>query len=122
TPESLLLWFHHLPWTHAMPSGRTLWDALVEAYDLGVADAVDLHAGWARLAGVIDARRHAEVAMLLAVQEEEARWWRDACIASFQAVNGLAMPAGHAPPPLSLAEYRSRRSYYAPGRGITLPR
>jgi alpha-glucuronidase len=122
TPANLLLWFHHLPWNHAMPSGRTLWEELVAAYDQGVADAVDLHACWTRLAGAIDARRHAEVAMLLAVQGEEARWWRDACIAYFRSINDLPMPAGHAPPPLSLDQYKARRSYYAPGRGITLPR
>ena len=60
--------------------------------------------------------------MLLAVQEEEARWWRDACIAYFRSVNGLAMPPGRTPPPLSLDDYKARRFYYAPGRGITLPR
>lgn len=27
-PESLLLWFHHLPWNHVMASQRTLWDEL----------------------------------------------------------------------------------------------
>ena len=32
TPENLLLWFHHLPWDHRMPSGRTLWDELVFRY------------------------------------------------------------------------------------------
>jgi alpha-glucuronidase len=122
TPENLLLWFHHLPWRHEMPSGRTLWEELVAAYDQGVADAGDLTARWRELEGAIDARRHAEVAMLLAEQEKEARWWRDASIAYFRSVNGLAMPAGAAPPPLSLAEYKSLRFYYAPGRGITLPR
>jgi len=122
TPENLLLWFHHLPWTHAMASGRTLWEELVAAYDHGVADASDLRARWARLDSAIDRRRHAEAAMLLAVQEEEARWWRDACIAYFRSVNGLPMPAGHAAPALPLAEYQARRSYFAPGRGITLPR
>src|SRR5690606_7312333 len=32
-PENLLLWFHHVPWTHSMKSGRTLWDELCFHYD-----------------------------------------------------------------------------------------
>src|SRR6476646_4365895 len=36
TPEKFLLWFHHLPWKHRMPSGRTLWEELVARYDQGV--------------------------------------------------------------------------------------
>ena len=35
-PEELLLWFHHVPWTHKMSSGRTLWDEICHRYDRGV--------------------------------------------------------------------------------------
>jgi alpha-glucuronidase len=35
TPPEFLLWFHRLPWTHRMPSGRTLWEELVTRYDHG---------------------------------------------------------------------------------------
>jgi alpha-glucuronidase len=38
TPPEFLLWFHHLPWTYPMPSGRRLWDELVAHYDRGVAE------------------------------------------------------------------------------------
>ncbi|PSD25932.1 hypothetical protein C7E12_19140, partial [Stenotrophomonas maltophilia] len=31
-PESLLLWFHHVPWDRRMRSGRTLWEELVGRY------------------------------------------------------------------------------------------
>src|SRR5690606_4619269 len=37
TPETLLLWFHHLPWDYRMASGRTLWEELVARYDRGEA-------------------------------------------------------------------------------------
>jgi hypothetical protein len=53
----------------------------------------------------------------LAVQVRQAEWWRDACIAYFQSVNGLAMPKGTRTPPLSVEEYRTRRFPSAPGRG-----
>jgi alpha-glucuronidase len=117
TPENLLLWFHHLPWDYRLVSGKTLWESLVEHYDRGVAAAIELGKRWDALKGHVDARRHAETATLLRVQEREALWWRDACIAYFQSINGLAMPPGTTAPALSLAEYKSRVFPYAPGRG-----
>ena len=35
-PDIYLLWFHHLPWTYPMRSGRTLWEELCYHYDEGV--------------------------------------------------------------------------------------
>jgi len=117
TPEELLLWFHHLPWNYRMSSGRTLWEEIVAHYDHGVAAAHDLGQRWSRLGREIDPRRFAEVSELLRVQEREAQWWRDACIAYFRSVSGLPMPRGTKAPPLTLEQYKSRRFPYAPGRG-----
>jgi alpha-glucuronidase len=117
TPPELLLWFHHLPWDHAMPSGRTLWAELVARYDRGVASVADMRRRWAALQPDIDAARHAEVAAYLAVQEREARWWRDACVAYFQSVSGLPLPAGVPPPGMPLEAYKAMRFPFAPGRG-----
>jgi alpha-glucuronidase len=70
-----------------------------------------------RLKPLIDPRRHAEEAALLALQLKEANWWRDACIAYFQSVSGLPLPAGVRPPALPLEQYKAQRFPYAPGRG-----
>ncbi len=117
TPPELLLWFHHLPWDYAMPSGRTLWAELIARYDRGVAAVAGVRARWAALQPDIDAARHAEVTAYLVQQEREARWWRDACIAYFQSVSGLPLPAGVRPPERSLDEYKRERFPYAPGKG-----
>ncbi|MBI3346169.1 MAG: alpha-glucuronidase [Burkholderiales bacterium] len=117
TPPELLLWFHHLPWDHEMPSGRTLWAELITRYDRGVATVDDMRRRWAALQPDIDAERHAEVAAYLAVQAREARWWRDACIAYFQSASGLPLPAGVRPPEYDLAHYKALRFSFAPGRG-----
>jgi alpha-glucuronidase len=117
TPPELLLWFHHLPWTYAMPSGRDLWTELVARYDLGVAQADELRKRWARLRPVIDAQRFEDVSTLLDKQYKEALWWRDACVAYFQSVSGLPLPAGARQPERSLDEYKRLRFPYAPGRG-----
>ena len=116
-PEKYLLWFHHLPWDYKMASGRTLWDELVLRYDLGVAQAKEMQQRWAALKPLIDARRHDEVAQRLAVQVEEAQWWRDASVAYFQSISKRPLPAGAKAPPLPLDAYKARSFPYAPGNG-----
>jgi alpha-glucuronidase len=117
TPPAFLLWFHHLPWTYGMPSGRSLWDELVAHYDRGVAEAAAMQAEWERVRPLVDARRGADVAQRLARQREEAQWWRDACLAYFQQVNGLPLPPGSRPPAHPLEYYRALAFPYAPGHG-----
>ncbi|MEH0195306.1 alpha-glucuronidase family glycosyl hydrolase [Caulobacter sp. CCNWLY153] len=113
--EKDLLWFHHLPWDYRTKSGRPLWDELVTRYSRGVKAVDGMQATWADLAPYVDAERHGEVATYLAVQRREAQWWRDASVAYFQSINGLPLPKGEAPPPLSLEAYEAMAFPYAPG-------
>lgn len=116
-PENLLLWFHHLPWDHRTRSGRSLWDELVTRYDRGVAGVAAMQATWDGLQDKVDARRWAEVRDFLAIQRDEAQWWRDASIAYFQLVSKRPLPAGHAAPAHPLDWYKAIRTPYAPGNG-----
>ena len=116
-PEPFLLWFHHVPWDHRMASGRILWDELVHRYGRGVDYVASMRRTWAGLAGRIDAERHAEVAAFLAIQEQEAQWWRDASIAYFQTFSQRPLAKGEAPPPHPLAYYQSLQFPFAPGDG-----
>lgn len=113
--EKDLLWFHHLPWDYRTRSGRPLWDELVTRYSRGVKAVDGMQATWAGLAPYVDAERHGEVATYLAIQRREAHWWRDASVAYFQSINGLPLPKGEAPPPLSLEAYEAMAFPYAPG-------
>ncbi len=76
-----------------------------------------MRARWQQLQPDIDARRYAEVAQRLDQQLREAQWWRDACVAYFQSVSGLALPPGTRAPALPLEQYKAMRFPYAPGRG-----
>jgi alpha-glucuronidase len=116
-PEQFLLWFHHVPWDYKTRSGRILWDELVWRYTHGVEVVGRMRQQWAALAPYVDAERFAQVAAFLAIQEQEAQWWRDACIAYFQSINRRPLPAGFAPPAHPLEYYKSLRFPYAPGRG-----
>jgi alpha-glucuronidase len=115
TPEKYLLWFHHLPWDHRMSSGATLWDELVIHYTRGVQYVAHMRQTWSSLASYVDAERFADVSAFLAIQEKEAKWWRDATLAYFQSVSGRPFPARFAPPERTLAEYQAMTFPYAPG-------
>jgi alpha-glucuronidase len=116
TPEQFLLWFHHLPWSFKVSSGRTLWDEMVVRYSRGVESVAKMQATWEGLAQYVDPERFAQVKAYLAIQRDEAQWWRDACIAYFQSVNHLPLPAGYAPPKHPLGYYQALKFPYAPGR------
>ena len=114
-PEKDLLWFHHLPWTYTMKSGRTLWNELCYRYNLGVDSVGWMQSVWNRQQSKLDATRFEQVKMLLAIQHQEAKWWRDACLLYFQSISGLPIPASYEQPAKPLDYYKSLRFPYAPG-------
>ena len=106
-PDESLLWFHHVPWDYSMRSGRTLWDELCLHYQRGVYWTFKTRADWAALAGKIDSVRHAAVAEKLAIQEHDARWWRDACLLYFQSFSNRAFPVDVEQPTRTLAQVKA---------------
>ena len=113
--EDSLLWFHRLPWEHRMASGRSLWEELLRRYDRGVVEVGEMRGSWAALEGRVDPERHAQVRAFLGIQEEEARWWRDASVAYWQSVAQRPLPPGIAPPPHDIATYKAVRFRHVPG-------
>ena len=115
-PEQFLLWFHHVPWDYKTSSGRILWDELVYRYTHGVEVVSQMRRTWAGLEPYVDAERFGQVSSFLAIQEREAQWWRDACIAYFQTFSKRPLPPGVTPPAHPLEYYQSLKFPYAPGR------
>jgi alpha-glucuronidase len=113
--ERYLLWFHRVPWDHRTKSGRILWDELVVRWSAGVDEVKVMRREWAAMSPYVDPERHAQVAAYLAIQEREAQWWRDACIAYFQTFSKRPLPAGYAPPAHPLEWYQALKFPYAPG-------
>ncbi len=114
-PQELLLWFHHVAWSAPMSSGDSLWHELCHRYQRGVDAVRAMQAIWTRLEPLLDAARFEHVRHLLAIQEREARWWRDACVLYFQTFSRLPLPEGYEPAEKTLEEYRALRHYYVPG-------
>jgi len=120
--DKYLLWFHHLPWTYQMRSGRSLWDELITDYDRGAAAAASMQRQWRALRPLVDPERHAAVAAKLDRQQIEARWWRDASIAYFQSISRQPLPPDRPAPRRDLSWYKAIHfdtvpGFLAPGTG-----
>ena len=115
TPDSFLLWYHHVPWTYQMKSGRTLWNELCYRYNSGVDSARWMQQQWDAQKGKVDDERFQQVKMLLAIQVKEAVWWRNACLLYFQTFSKMPIPANYEKPDHTLEYYQALRFPYAPG-------
>jgi alpha-glucuronidase len=106
TPPKYLLWFHHVPWSHKMNNGRTLWDELCYRYYGGVKSVEQMIRQWDSVKGNVDPELHTDVAGRLRIQKREAEWWRDACVLYFQTYSKQPIPADLPKPDRTLEEIK----------------
>ncbi len=109
TSDELLLWFHHVGWDEKLRSGRTLWNELAHRYQTGVDSVRGMQRAWDAVQPAIDADRFRETKEFLAIQEREARWWRDATLQYFQTFSRRPLPAGVERPAHPLEFYQRLR-------------
>lgn len=91
-PPEYLLWFHHVPWSHEMGNGNTLWQELCQRYQNGVTEVKTMQTKWQSLAPYVPLKIHEEVAHKLETQAKEATWWKDACLLYFQTFSHQPFP------------------------------
>ncbi|MBR2063304.1 MAG: alpha-glucuronidase [Bacteroidales bacterium] len=108
-PEELILWFHHVPWTYKMSTGRTLWDEICHRYDRGIKQVREYQKIWEDAKPYVDAKRWEAVREKLEIQESDARWWRDACVQYFGEFSGLPVPSDVEQPERPLDELKKIR-------------
>jgi len=113
--DDYLLWFHHVPWDYKMASGRVLWDELTFRYCRGIEAVQGMERTWQGLSRFIDAERYEETRAFLAIQENEARWWRDASVLYFQTFSKRPIQDSCGPPADTLEHYMSINLRYVPG-------
>ena len=82
-PERYLLWFHRVPWTRRMNSGRTLWEEMQWRYNQGVSEVEEFIRIWQKARTEIDEQRWREVNDRLQRQLKDAKEWRDVCLGYF---------------------------------------
>ena len=91
-PEELLLWFHHLPWSYEMRSGRTLWEEICLHYDRGIREVEGFQKTWKRVKPYVSRTLWEEADVKLDIQKHDAEWWRDACVGYFQRQSHCPLP------------------------------
>ena len=114
-PEKYLLWFHHVPWDFKLKNGDTLWEGIAHHYDRGVKDVRKKQETWASLESKKDPEEFDHVRQLLEIQEEEAEWWRNACLLYFQTFSNRPFPTDIEQPEGDLEYYKSLMFPNAPG-------
>ena len=82
-PERYLLWFHRVPWTYRLKSGRTVLEEMQYHYDRGIKEVEDFIRIWNEAKPEIDEQRWQEVDARLQHQLENAKEWRQVCLDYF---------------------------------------
>jgi len=93
-PEDLLVFFHHVPYTYKLRSGKTVIQYLYDSHYEGAAAVEEYAREWKSLAGRIDDRRYEEVLAQLEYQAGQAQVWRDAVSGWFSRTSGIADAQG----------------------------
>ena len=83
-PDEYLLWFHHVPWDYKLNNGDTLWDELCALYYRGIEQVVSFQKIWQDAKPYVDAERWSKVNILLHVQLDNAKEWRNYTLKYFQ--------------------------------------
>ncbi len=115
TPERDLLWFHHVPWDYKLKNGESLWNGLALKYQAGVEEVKEMKSTWASLKKYVDPQRFKEISMMLDIQLQEAKWWRDSCLLYFQQFSQEPLPTTIKKPTKTLEHFQSLRFPFAPG-------
>jgi alpha-glucuronidase len=89
TPDELLLFFHHVPYTYALHSGKTVVQHIYDSHYQGAREAQGFADQWGLLKGHIDDERYGQVLALLNYQSGHAIVWRDAICNYFSRLSGI---------------------------------
>jgi alpha-glucuronidase len=96
TPDELLLFFHHVPYTYVLHSGKTVIQHIYDSHYQGAQDAADFVTRWRRLERLIDRERYMSVLAKLEYQAGHAIVWRDAVNNWFLWISGIPDATGRA--------------------------
>jgi alpha-glucuronidase len=94
TPDELLLFFHHVPYTHKLRSGKTVIQHLYDTHYEGAEAVWNYVRQWRTLEGLVDERRYQEILAQLEYQGGQSEVWRDAVAGWFRKTSGIADAKG----------------------------
>ncbi|GAB2519267.1 alpha-glucuronidase family glycosyl hydrolase [Spirosoma aerophilum] len=111
-PLPYLLWFHHVPWTKKLSTGRTLWDELCTRFYTGADSIVWMQKQWAQVKPAVDPAIFADVTGRLTTQHKEAIWWRDSWVLYLQTYSKQPIPASLPKPARTLEDVKALSEIY----------
>jgi alpha-glucuronidase len=88
-PDDLLLFFHHLPYTYVLHSGKTVIQYIYDSHYEGAARAQEYVSQWESLRGRIDDKRYRDILAHFEYQAGHAIVWRDAICDWFFRTSGI---------------------------------
>jgi alpha-glucuronidase len=88
-PDELLLFMHHVPYTHVLHSGKTVIQQIYDSHYAGAEEAATLVTEWQSLRGLLDDARYSEVLNRQQYQAGHAIVWRDAVVNWFAKTSGI---------------------------------
>jgi alpha-glucuronidase len=94
TPDDLVLWFHHVNYTHRLHSGKTVIQHFYDAHYEGAQMAQTLLSLWESLEGKIDDERYNAQHYRQLYQAGHSIVWRDAIVGFYHNISGIPDEAG----------------------------
>ena len=88
-PDDLLLFFHHVPYTYQLHSGKTVIQYIYDSHYLGADEVARYVEDWKSLKGLIDDERYNAVLKMLEYQAGQSVLWRDAVSNWFLRESGI---------------------------------
>src|SRR5262249_34042893 len=89
TPDDLLAFFHHVPYTYILHTAKTVIQHIYDSHYEGAESAFGYVAQWQSLKGRIDDERYAATLARLQYQSDHAIVWRDAICNYFFRLSGI---------------------------------
>jgi len=88
-PEELILFFHHVPYTRVLSSGKTLIQHIYDTHFQGVEEVEEMISGWQSLKDKVPAEAYANAAERFGRQLANAKDWRDQVNSYFYRKSGI---------------------------------
>lgn len=89
TPEELLLFFHHMPYTYRLQSGKTIIQHIYDTHFEGAEAAEEMLKDWKTLEGLIPESKYERGLARLTEQARHSKEWRDVINSYFWRKSGI---------------------------------
>jgi len=96
TPDNLLLFFHHVPYTYKLHDGKTVIQYVYDSHYDGAEQAAQFINEWESLRRKVDPKLYKDVLARLEYQAGHAIVWRDAITQYFLKLSGIPDAQGRA--------------------------